>query len=302
EVDAPVKVQSHRVAFGGDSCAESAAWAADGRSLATGSSDGFVEIWDADAAALRRDLSYQAQDRCLMHASAVLSVAFSRRSDLLASADEKGTLKVWAVGKGECLRAFDGAHSQGVTSVCFSADDQHVLSASFDGLVRIHGMKSGRLLREFRGHTSFVNQATYLDHDARILSCGADGTVRLWDAVSCECLFVLKPPKPSAGVEPSVSAVAVRPGVDDQVIKTYSLPKDIPVSDLVSANFSPRGDFVYALSESGHLAIFGAESGAVEAAVQVCSAQEAVGFVHHPLRNLVTVFASDGSLTSWKTE
>lgn len=71
------------------------------------------------------------------------------------------SVQVWKVRTGQCLRKYERAHTQGVTSVSFSRDGTHVLSSSYDGLIRVHGIKSGKMLKELRGHTSYVNDATY---------------------------------------------------------------------------------------------------------------------------------------------
>ena len=72
----------------------------------------------------------------MMHDTAVLAVAFSRDSEVLASASQDGKIKVWKVRTGQCLRRYEKAHSQGVTSLALSRDGSHILSASYDGLVR----------------------------------------------------------------------------------------------------------------------------------------------------------------------
>ena len=104
-----------------------------------------LQVWDHLTGRLKLDLPYQAEEQFMLHDSAVLAAAFSRDSELLATGDQDGRVKVWRVRTGQCLRRFDSAHSQGVTSLAFSRDGTHVLSASYDTLVRwaARGVQAG---------------------------------------------------------------------------------------------------------------------------------------------------------------
>ena len=308
--------------------AEAVAASPDGRSVAVGSSDGFVEVYDWATGALRMDLSYQAESLLMMHDDAVLAVAFSPDGEMLASGSRDGKIKVWRVSTGACLRKFDRAHAEGVTCVSFSRDGSKVLSGSFDGVVKIHGLKSGKTLKEMRGHTSFVNDAVFAGgDDAVVVSGGSDGDVRVWDARTAESRRAVAPPQPAfsraSGARAPVAKLARIDAHDDRVLvvpkhgdavhvmrldgsveRTFTVEELVGNSEaeqgkrLVSGAVSPKGDFFYALSGDGTVHCFAAGSGKREHALDT-RAPDALGLCHHPKQNMLATFAAKGGVKLW---
>jgi len=307
------------VRFGERSHPECAGFSPDGRFCCSGSVDGFVEVWDYEAAALRKDLAYQESGGFMMHDTAVICLAFARDSELLATGSQDGQLKVWRVATGECARRFERAHGQGITSVCWSRDSSQLLTASFDQTARVHGLKSGKTLREFRGHSSFVNAALYTRDGARVVTGSSDGRVLVFDARTTEQLASLSPPPPPhAGSEMqfAVNAVALAPrpageqedlllvcsrmntihlmNLGGQVLRSFSSGKR-EQGDFVAMTTSPRGEWLYACAEDNRLYCFSTETGVLEQTMKVAE-KEVVGLAHHPARNIVAAFSSDGTL------
>lgn len=52
-----------------------------------------AQVWDPLTGKLKKDLLYQVEEHFMMHDSAVLALAFSRDSDVLASASQDGRIK-----------------------------------------------------------------------------------------------------------------------------------------------------------------------------------------------------------------
>lgn len=187
------------IKFGKKATAECALFLPDGSGLVAGSSDGLIEIFDSRQrfSKLRTDLPYQESEDLLWHSTAIMSVAVSNDGTLLATGGMDGTVKVWRIDTGMCLReivAHDGAV---VSCLAFSNDGTHVMSGSHDTTCREFGLRTSRMLKEFRGHASYVNSCYYSLVDGgeqlRVLTGSADGTVRVWDGKSSEVMHVLRP-------------------------------------------------------------------------------------------------------------
>ncbi|KAH8066615.1 hypothetical protein JL722_1062 [Aureococcus anophagefferens] len=231
----PPKRAAGAVRLGAGSKPLCCAFAPDGSALITGSSDGFVELWDPASCRLRTDLPYQRDDELLMHDAPVLALAPSLDGTALASGDRDGCLKVWRLATGQCAQVPQGAaagrgagrkqaETSGkrpreepsksgtshpfpaqVSAVAWSRDGSQLLTASSDGAVRSHGLKSGRTLQQFRGHGGSVSAVAYLRSSGEasdaVVSGSADGTVRVWDPRSAETVSTFSPPKALATLE-----------------------------------------------------------------------------------------------------
>ncbi|XP_026190808.1 FACT complex subunit SPT16 [Cyclospora cayetanensis] len=295
------------IRFTNKSHPECAAFSPDGRYLASGSIDGFVEVWDWQLGGLNKDLQYQRessadgvfaggvvcmQNHMMMHETAVVAIAFSRDSEALATGSQTGQLKVWLVATGQCIKKIDKAHDAAIASICFSKDNTHLLTGSFDTTARIHGLKAGKTLKEFRGHLTFVNCAIYLPDNSRILTGSADGKVKLWDAKTQDCLSTFTPPIPphmqAAQCLPSVMAVILAPrslGMDliyvctksntislmnysGKAIKTWTSGKKHG-GDFVAACISPRAEWILCAGEDHSLYCFANATGKLEHVMKV---------------------------------
>ncbi|MDB9311236.1 hypothetical protein PN471_21915, partial [Aphanizomenon sp. CS-733/32] len=84
---------------GHSSLVRSVAWSGDSLTLASGSDDKTVKLWDVQTGDCVRTLEG--------HSSLVNSVAWSGDSLTLASGSDDKTVKLWDVQSGECIATFD---------------------------------------------------------------------------------------------------------------------------------------------------------------------------------------------------
>ncbi|PRP79879.1 WD40 repeat-containing protein SMU1-like [Planoprotostelium fungivorum] len=320
------------IQFGDKSHPEVARFSPDGNYLVTGSVDGFVEVWNWVTGKLVKDvLKYQAQDQFMMHDDAILCLAFTSDSVNLASGSQDGKIKVWQISTGKCLVKFEQAHSQGVTCVQFAKDNTQLLSGSFDATIRIHGLKSGKTLKIFRGHSSFVNDCIFSLDNTKIYSASSDSTVKVWDTKTTECIDTFSPAiapilhkdgKVTQQGEKKIKDIAVNtlclnPKNKDQivvcnrsptlyvlnqkgqVVERYETDKMTGERDFITCLYSPKGDYLFAISEDRHLYCFNTLNRYMEHSLKAHE-KDVIGFCHHPINSMVATYSDEGLLKIWK--
>ena len=130
------------------------------------------------------------------HSNSVLSVAFSRDGQYLASGSGDKTVKLWLVESGECTRTMEG-HSNWVYSVAFSPDGQYLASGALDNTVKLWRVESGECTRTMEGHSYGVSSVTF-SPDGQHLASEEYSVKKIWDVGTGECTFTGKSlPDPS---------------------------------------------------------------------------------------------------------
>ena len=195
----------------------SVAFAPDGKTLASGSGDKTIKLWDTRSGETLRTLEG--------HRNWVSSVAFAPDGNTLASGSEDKTIKLWDARSGALLRTLEG-HTSLINSVAFAPDGNTLASSSSDNTVKLWDARSGALLRTLEGHTSWVNSVAFAPDGKALASGSWDDTIKLWDARSGETLRTLE------GHTSSVASVAFAP--DGKTLASSSKDKTIKLWDVSS--------------------------------------------------------------------
>jgi RNA polymerase sigma factor (sigma-70 family) len=181
------------IRFWSGSTVQSVAFAADGKTLASGHADGMVHLWHADTG---KEMGVLKQPP-----TPVMGLAFSSDGKVLATRGggvvfQDNSIRLWEVSTGRERHRFGASRSEFVPSfegspgwafrLAFSPDGKLLASgagdvASRDNLVRFWDVATGKELRQCRGHTAIIRCFAFASDGKTLASGSADRTVRLWD-------------------------------------------------------------------------------------------------------------------------
>ena len=150
------------------------AFSPDGRTLATRSGPGMVQLWDLLAGILVGDLG---------NAYGASAMVFSPDGNLLTTTSGDGVVRLWNPMVGGLVRELRG-HVRGVAAAVYSPDGRTLVTGG--DLVRLWNSENGGLLRELAGHAGGVRAVLFSPNGRLLVTAGGDRVVRLWDPVTGE--------------------------------------------------------------------------------------------------------------------
>jgi hypothetical protein len=155
----------------------SVAVAPDGKTVATGSYDGTIRLWDWMTGSARVLRGHQKE---------VFSLAFAPDGRFLLSGSGDGDARLWTLAGSEArvLRS----HLERVHAVAVAPDGRTVATATADGLITLIPLspQGGQEVRTLRGHVGRVTTLEFAPDGRSLASAGDDRAIRIWTLASGE--------------------------------------------------------------------------------------------------------------------
>jgi WD40 repeat protein len=239
----------------------SAAFSPDGKTLAAGSRDGTVQVWDV---ATRRRIGHVPYSGSTQGAPPGASLAFGPDGRILAIASFDGTAQLWNVATQRLVGTFS-ADSENVEAVAINPNGRLLVTGAYEGTTRFWNIATHRQVAAPLYNASPVDAMAF-SPDGTILAEGYDnGAVRLWNLASHQLLgaFLLGTgnhnPVEILTFSPDGTTLAARG--NDGTTQLW----DVPTQQAIGAPFANPGHNgavgTLAFSPDGETLIDGTESG-----------------------------------------
>ena len=152
------------------------AFSSDGKSLAWGSADGTIAIWDVAKKAERI--------RIQAHSKGVRSLAFSPDSQILASGGNEGgndrAIRFWHVQTGGGIGPILSIRSEAHAELAFSPDGR-LLAVTDYGSIRLYDVPGCQLRHTLASHRFWMGWLGFSPDGKMLVSGGNNRTITFWD-------------------------------------------------------------------------------------------------------------------------
>jgi WD40 repeat protein len=289
----------------------SVAYSPDGQSLAAGTANGQVHVWDT--AAHRPVLTIT----LARGADWVYGLAYSPNGRLLATGSDQ-PIQIWDTSTGELVNTLSG-YTQRVYSLDYSPPDGRFLaSGHHDAKVRIWDGLTGTPVITLTGHTGAVRGLDYSPDGRFIATASWDKTVRLWEiSITPGGVLTATTMMKLAAHTGGVNSVAFSPngrylasGSSDHTIRLWDLIQEQTVmtwvghdDQITHLNFSADSKYLISGSSDATVRIWDATMRQKEA-IAILTGHTGVvnGVAFSPSGRFLASGSADGTVRVWDTE
>ena len=237
----------------------------DGTTLASGSGDSTIKLWDTK--------TYEEMATLRGSDSEVRSVAFSPDGSMLAAGTADGWITLWDVASRERTGTLAG-HTWWTPALAFSPDGATLISGSItdEDKMKVWDVASGELITVLKGHTGSIHQLLYSPDGSILASASFDYSIGLWDVAARKVRYRLVRPGgrgiASIAFSPDGRVLAATASAEGLIalwdVATRNIIADLPMVHGPTVNyltFSPDGEVLASGGAEGTVILRNAATG-----------------------------------------
>jgi len=202
--------------------------------------------------------TYALQATAQAHDVGVAAVAHHPTKQIVATASDDCTWRMWTVPGGELVMSGEG-HADWLSSVEFHPHGSHLATGSGDCAVKVWDFRTASCSATFSDHTQAVWDIAWHDLGDFLVSASMDHTAKLWDVVAGKCRSTFR------GHVDSINSVCFQPfsenlctGSGDKTVSLWDCRTALCIQTFYghlnavsSVAFSARGDRVASTDADG---------------------------------------------------
>ena len=170
-----------RTLTGHSNYVSSVAFSPDGSTLASGSHDKAIKLWDVSSGKLKTTITG--------HYGSICSVAFSPDGLILATGAYK-MIELWDISNGK-IKTTLREHSHYINSVAFSPDGSTLASSSCDKAIKLWDIINGSCKITITEHLSNIYSVAFSPDGSTLASGNMNCQIQLWDIINGSCKITI---------------------------------------------------------------------------------------------------------------
>lgn len=163
----------------------SVAFSPDGKLVAAGVETGSTEqrhrilLWDRSTGRIVKE--------CAGHKNRIGVLVFCDKGQVLASASDDGTARLWNITTGEELHQFRIGNSR--SALAYSPNLRSLVSSDDEHVMKLWDIDTGKEKQRFKAHSSPVVSVVFSPDAKALISADDSGCVHIWDVMNGDCVY-----------------------------------------------------------------------------------------------------------------